>query len=54
LSKRIDVTKGEERRFSGYSLGKAAQAHRRLARQHVLGRMVPADSRDDRTMALLL
>jgi NADPH:quinone reductase-like Zn-dependent oxidoreductase len=23
-----------------YSLGKAAQAHRRLARQHVLGRMV--------------
>jgi NADPH:quinone reductase-like Zn-dependent oxidoreductase len=29
-----------------YSLGKAAQAHRRLARQHVLGRMVPQIRRD--------
>src|SRR5882757_9495062 len=29
-----------------YSLGKAAQAHRRLARQHVLGRMVLQIRRD--------
>jgi len=30
-----------------YSLGKAAQAHRRLAREHVLGRMVLQVHRDD-------
>jgi hypothetical protein len=29
-----------------YPLGKAAQAHRRLARQHVLGRMVLQIRRD--------
>jgi len=29
-----------------YSLGKAAQAHRRLAREHVLGRMVLQIRRD--------
>jgi len=29
-----------------YSLGKAAQAHRRLARQHALGRMVLQIRRD--------